>query len=242
MSSTGVLCQKVSNISLGPLSLENAELCFTQTGEYTGNMNVKVYFLGYDVINDNFPVALTVPWYQASSQTQVAVQFGNPITEDVVTLLLNIGQDINELATALGYSGVLSITDAHIDANGDLVFTVNATSPPVIIILAIIFVIALAILVYIGGQSASAVITSINGVQPSPPNCAHLTQQECAQQYQLYYKAYQQYSTNKGISSIGVAVSGSAIALGIGAVLIGGVVIGGIVLANRRSRQSGVPT
>lgn len=226
--SASPICQKVSNVSLGPLNLESAELCFTQTSEYLGTMNVKVNFLGFNVINDNFPVALTVPWYEASSETQVAVQFGSPVTEDVVTLLLNIGQSINDLGQALGYSGILSISDAHIDANGDLVFTINASSPPVIIILAIIFIIALAILVYIGGQSASAVINSVSGAQPSPPNCQNLTQQECAQQYALYYQAYQQYAGNKGILTTGVSVSGIAIALGVGAVLIGA-----IVLANR---------
>mgnify|MGYP001772979656 CR=1 FL=1 len=209
-------CQTVSNLPLGNFTLEEATLCFSPESDNVGTMTVTVKFAGYTVFQHTFPVVTTIPYYEGTNAGTVILQFGNPVSTGALDLVLNMAEDVGNLANALGYPGVFNIYNVYIDQDGDLVFSYSATSLAQILVLGIIFIIALAVLIWIGGQSVSAVLNSISGTSPSPPNCQDLTQEQCSQQYQLYYESYQKYLQNKTPLSISSSAIALMIAAGLG--------------------------
>ena len=206
-------CQTISNLSLGPWTIESGQVCVTGLTQGTVTVNMKVGPLSY---------SKTIPWYSlnaqplhdlGSSSGRIYLIGTNPISSLLVDDILVVAEYAQKVASYLGYPGSFNIVNVGLTTmstcnNCTVYVDYTASSPTVAIALAVALVIIFVIAIVLGIYFISAAVESFQPAPPTPPPPG-----SPPSLYSQYYQEYENYLKQKQTSSITGAVFGTSTAL-----------------------------
>ncbi len=204
-------CQTLSNLSIGPYTIEQGQVCVTGLTQGTVTVSMKV---------GPFSYTKTLPWYslnaqplQGSSSGRIYLIGTNPISSLLVDDILTLAEYGQKVANYLGYPGSFNIVNVGLTTmstcNACAVYVdYTASSPQIAIALVVALVIIFIIAIVLGIYFISAAVESFQPAPPTPPPPGSPTSL-----YSQYYQEYQRYLQEKQTSSISGAVFGTSTAL-----------------------------
>ena len=208
-------CQTISNLSLGPWTIESGQICVTGLTQGTVSISLKV---------GPFSYSKTIPWYSlnaqplqdlGSSSGRIYLIGTNPVSSLLVDDILTIAEYAQKVASYLGYPGSFNIVNVGLTTmstcnNCTVYVDYTASSPQIAIALVVALVIIFVIAIVLGIYFISAAVESFQPAPPTPPPPG-----SPPSLYSQYYQEYEQYLQQKQTSSISGAVFGSTTALAI---------------------------
>jgi len=206
-------CQTISNLSLGPWTIESGQVCVTGLTQGTVIVSMKV---------GPFSYSKTIPWYSlnaqplqdlGSSSGRIYLIGTNPISSLLVDDILVVAEYAQKVASYLGYPGSFNIVNVGLTTmstcnNCTVYVDYTASSPTVAIALAVALVIIFVIAIVLGIYFISAAVESFQPAPPTPPPPG-----SPPSLYIQYYQEYENYLKQKQTSSITGAVFGTSTAL-----------------------------
>ena len=206
-------CQTLSNLSLGPWTIESGQVCVTGLTQGTVTVSIKV---------GPFSYSKTIPWYSlnaqplqdlGSSSGRIYLIGTNPISSLLVDDILTIAEYAQKVASYLGYPGSFNIVNVGLTTmstcnNCTVYIDYTASSPTVAIALVVALVIIFVIAIVLGIYFISAAVESFQPAPPTPPPPG-----SPPSLYSQYYQEYEQYLKEKQTSSISGAVFGTSTTL-----------------------------
>jgi len=208
-------CQTLSNLSLGPYTIEQGQVCITGLTQGTISLSLKV---------GPFSYSKTIPWYSlnaqplqylGSSSGRIYLIGTNPISSLLVDDILILAEYGQKVANYLGYPGSFNIVNVGLTTmstcnNCTVYIDYTASSPTVAIALVVALVIIFVIAIILGIYFISAAVESFQPAPPTPPPPG-----SPSTLYSQYYQEYQQYLQEKQTSSISGAVFGTSTTLAV---------------------------
>jgi len=208
-------CQTLSNLSLGPYTIEQGQVCVSGLTQGTVSVSLKV---------GPFSYSKTIPWYSlnaqplqdlGSSSGRIYLIGTNPVSSLLVDDILTIAEYAQKVASYLGYPGSFNIVNVGLTTmstcnNCTVYVDYTASSPQIAIALVVALVIIFVIAIVLGIYFISAAVESFQPAPPTPPPPG-----SPPSLYSQYYQEYEQYLQQKQTSSISGAVFGSTTALAI---------------------------
>jgi len=206
-------CQTLSNISLGPYTIEQGQVCVTGLTQGTISVSLKV---------GPFSYSKTIPWYSlnaqplkdlGSSSGRIYLIGTNPVSSLLVDDILTIAEYAQKVASYLGYPGSFNIVSVGLTTmstcnNCTVYIDYTASSPQVAIALVVALVIIFVIAIVLGIYFISAAVESFQPAPPTPPPPG-----SPPSLYSQYYQEYENYLKQKQTSSITGAIFGGSTAL-----------------------------
>jgi len=206
-------CQTISNLSLGPYTIESGQVCVTGLTQGTVTVNLKV---------GPFSYSKTLPWYslnaqplQGSSAGRIYLIGTNPISSLLVDDILTLAEYGQKVANYLGYPGSFNIVNVGLTtmstcSNCTVYVDYTASSPQIAIALAVALVIIFVIAIVLGIYFISVAVESFQPAPPTPPPPG-----SSSSLYAQYYQEYEQYLQEKQTSSVTGAVFGTSTAIAV---------------------------
>jgi len=206
-------CQTLSNLSLGPWTIESGQVCASGLTQGTVSVSLKV---------GPFSYSKTIPWYSlnaqplqdlGSSSGRIYLIGTNPISSLLVDDILTIAEYAQKVANYLGYPGSFNIVNVGLTTmstcnNCTVYIDYTASSPTVAIALVVALVIIFVIAIILGIYFISAAVESFQPAPPTPPPPG-----SPPSLYSQYYQEYENYLNQKQTSSITGAIFGGSTAL-----------------------------
>jgi len=208
-------CQTLSNLSLGPYTIEQGQVCVTGLTQGTVTVSMKV---------GPFSYSRTIPWYSlnaqplqdlGSSSGRIYLIGTNPISSLLVDDILTFAEYAQKVANYLGYPGSFNIVNVGLTTmstcnNCTVYIDYTASSPQIAIALVVALVIIFVIAIVLGIYFISAAVESFQPAPPTPPPPG-----SPSSLYAQYYQEYEQYLKEKQTSSITGAVFGTSTTLAV---------------------------
>ena len=208
-------CQTISNLSLGPYTIESGQVCVTGLTQGTVTVTLKV---------GPFSYSKTLPWYSLNAQSlqdlgsssgRIYLIGTNPISSLLVDDILTVAEYAQKVASYLGYPGSFNIVNVGLTTMStckDCTVYVDytASSPQIAIALVVALVIIFVIAIVLGIYFISAAVESFQPSPPTPPPPG-----SSSTLYAQYYQEYQQYLQEKQTSSISGTVFGTSTAIAV---------------------------
>ena len=208
-------CQTFSNLSLGPYTIEQGQVCVTGLTQGTISVSLKV---------GPFSYSKTLPWYSlnaqplqnlGSSSGRIYLIGTNPISSLLVDDILVVAEYAQKIASYLGYPGSFNIVNVGLTTMSTctdctVYMDYTASSPPLAIALVVALVIIFAITIVLGIYFISVAVESFQPAPPTPPPPG-----SPPSLYSQYYQEYEQYLKEKQTSSITGAAFGTSTALAV---------------------------
>ena len=206
-------CQTLSNLSIGPYTIEQGQVCVTGLTQGTVSVSLKV---------GPFSYSKTIPWYSLNSQPlqylgsssgRIYLIGTNPISSLLVDDILTVAEYAQKVANYLGYPGSFNIVNVGLTTmstcnNCTVYIDYTASSPTVAIALVVALVIIFVIAIVLGIYFISAAVESFQPAPPTPPPPG-----SPPSLYSQYYQEYENYLKQKQTSSISGAIFGGSTAL-----------------------------
>jgi len=203
-------CQTLSNLSLGPWTIESGQVCVTGLTQGTVSVSLKV---------GPFSYTKTLPWYSlnaqplqdlGSSSGRIYLIGTNPISSLIVDDILTIAEYAQKVASYLGYPGSFNIVNVGLTTiskcnNCTVYLDYTASSPQIAIALVVALVIIFVIAIVLGIYFISAAVESFQPAPPTPPPPG-----SPSSLYAQYYQEYQKYLQQKQTSSVTSAIFGTS--------------------------------
>jgi len=208
-------CQTFSNLSLGPYTIEQGQVCVTGLTQGTVSVSLKV---------GPFSYSKTLPWYSlnaqplqnlGSSSGRIYLIGTNPISSLLVDDILVVAEYAQKIASYLGYPGSFNIVKVGLTTMSTctdctVYMDYTASSPPLAIALVVALVIIFVIAIVLGIYFISVAVESFQPAPPTPPPPG-----SPPSLYSQYYQEYEQYLKEKQTSSITGAAFGTSTALAV---------------------------
>ena len=208
-------CQTISNLSLGPWTIESGQVCVTGLTQGTVTVSLRV---------GPFSYSKTLPWYSlnaqplqnlGSSSGRIYLIGTNPINSLLVNDILTVTEYAQKVASYLGYPGSFNIVNVGLTtmstcSNCTVYVDYTASSPQITIAVAVALVIIFIIAIVLGIYFISVAVESFQPAPPTPPPPGSSNTL-----YAQYYQEYQQYLQEKQTSSISGAVFGTSTAIAV---------------------------
>ena len=208
-------CQTISNLSLGPWTIESGQMCVTGLTQGTVTVSLRV---------GPFSYSKTLPWYSlnaqplqnlGSSSGRIYLIGTNPISSLLVDDILTIAEYGQKVASYLGYPGSFNIVNVGLTtmstcSNCTVYIDYTASSPQIAIALVVALVIIFVVAIVLGIYFISAAVESFQPAPPTPPPPG-----SPPSLYAQYYQEYQRYLQEKQTSSISGAVFGTSTAIAV---------------------------
>jgi len=208
-------CQTISNLSLGPWTIESGQVCVTGLTQGTVTVSLRV---------GPFSYSKTLPWYSlnaqplqnlGSSSGRIYLIGTNPISSLLVDDILTIAEYGQKVASYLGYPGSFNIVNVGLTtmstcSNCTVYIDYTASSPQIAIALVVALVIIFVVAIVLGIYFISAAVESFQPAPPTPPPPG-----SPPSLYAQYYQEYQRYLQEKQTSSISGAVFGTSTAIAV---------------------------
>jgi len=206
-------CQTISNLGIGPWTIESGQVCVTGLTQGTVTVSLKV---------GPFSYSKTLPWYSlnaqplqdlGSSSGRIYLIGTNPISSLLVDDILTVTEYAQKVASYLGYPGSFNIVNVGLTtmstcSNCTVYVDYTASSPQIAIALVVALVIIFVIAIVLGIYFISVAVESFQPAPPTPPPPG-----SSPSLYAEYYQEYENYLKQKQTSSISGAIFGSTTAL-----------------------------